>query len=63
MQDEVLQVDGTGEEGERGRGHHVGTTQAKFVDGVDFEDAEEWERSRICFRESLNVRPEHVFEI
>ena len=64
MQGEIPQVDGAGEEGERGRGHHVGLViQANLVDGVDFEGVKERERSRIDFREPLNVWPEPAFEI
>ena len=63
MQDEILQIDCVGEEGERWRGHYIGLAYVKFVNGVDSEDTEEWEGSRINFRKPLNFRPVIVSEI
>ena len=57
-QDEVLQIDGFAEKGERGTGHPVEVVQAEVSPGVDFEVTEEWNRAMIDFRKLLDVLPE-----
>lgn len=65
MQYKPLQIDGAGEEGERGRDRRVGPAgkRARILVGIDFEGMEEWERFRIGLRESLNINPAVVHEV
>ena len=64
MQDKILQIDSAGEEGECRRGHRVRLVIVHHLVGnPHFEGAEGWERSRINFREPLNVFPVCVDEL
>ena len=65
MQYKPLQIDGVGEEGERGRGRRVGPAgkRARTHVGTDFEGMEERERFRIGLGESLNINPAVVHEV
>jgi len=50
VQDKLLQIDGAGEEGGRGRDHHVRLAiKADLSGSGHFEGVEEGERSRIDF--------------
>ena len=55
-----LQIDGIGEERERGSGYQAG--QPKFHVDVDFEGTEEREWPRIDLGESSNVCPAVLYE-